>query len=275
MGDLARINTNVAALRAYLTVSKINDAIVKAAERISTGLRINRASDSPSGYYVKRLFERDIAGKKRFNENLERGVNWLQTNDSKLSNVVDMLIQMSDLASQAKAGGVTSAERVGLQMQLNELRLEIVDVLNSGVSPSLYSGFTLGNLSNVSLSGSAVPTAANLSVEAADIDVTGSPSSSSVTTKIETTLTNISGAINRLVQDQEQIGSWIMRLEFEKDVSDTELVNLQASLSTIADADIAQEQMAVTKYQILQQTALAMLTQANTAPYSILSLFGG
>jgi flagellin len=275
MSDLARINTNVAALRAYLTVSKINDAIVKAAERISTGIKINRASDSPSGYYVKRLFEQDIAGKKRFNENLERGVNWLQTNDSKLSNVVDMLIQMSDLASQAKAGGVTSAERVGLQLQLNELRLEVADVLQSGVSPSLYSGFTLGNLSDVSLTGSAVPTAADLSIETADIDVTGSPSSSTVTAKIETTLSNITGAIRRLVQDQEQIGSWIMRLEFEKQVSDAELVNLQASLSTIADADIAQDQMAVTKYQILQQTALAMLTQANTAPYSILSLFGG
>jgi len=105
--------------------------------------------------------------------------------------------------------------------------------------------------------------------------VTGSPSSSTVTAKIETTLTNISAAVDRLVQDEEQIGSWIMRLEFEKEVSDTELVNLQASLSTIGDADIAQDQMAVTKYQILQQTALAMLTQANTAPYSILSLFGG
>lgn len=275
MGDLARINTNVAALRAYLTVSTINDAILKAAERVSTGLKINRASDSPSGYYVKRLFEQDIAGLKRFNENLERGVNWLQTNDSKLSNVVDMLVQMTDLASQAKAGGVTSAERVGLQLQLNELRLEIVDVLNSGVSPTLYSGFTLGNLSDVSLTGTTVPTAATLSIEASDIDVTGSPSSSTVTTKISTTLDNISTAINRLVLDQEQIGSWIMRLEFEKQVSDTELVNLQASLSTIADADVAQEQMAVTKYQILQQTALAMLTQANTAPYSILSLFGG
>jgi flagellin len=273
MSELARINTNVAALRSYLTVSKINDAILKAAERVSTGLKINRASDSPSGYYVKRLFEQDIAGKKRFNENLERGVNWLQTNDSKLSNIVDMLIQMTDLASQAKAGGVTSAERVGLQLQLNQLRAEIVNVLQSGVSSSLYTGFTLGNLSNVSLTGTALPSAANLSIEASDIDVTGSPSSTTVTTKIQTTLDNISGAITRLVQDQEQIGSWIMRLDFEKQVSDTELVNLQASLSTIADADIAQEQMAVTKYQILQQTALAMLTQANTAPYSILNLF--
>jgi flagellin len=275
MSDLARINTNVAALRNYLTLSKINDAIVKTAERIATGLKINRASDSPSGYYVKRLFEQDIASKQRFNENLERGVNWLQTNDSKLSNVVDMLIQMTDLASQAKAGGVTSAERVGLQLQLNQLRAEIEDVLQSGVSPTLYTGFTLGNLENVSLTGTALPTAATLSIEAADIDVTGSPSSSTVTTKIQTTLDNINGAIRRLVQDQEQIGSWIMRLDFEKQVSDTELVNLQASMSTIADADVAQEQMNVTKYQILQQTALAMLTQANTAPFSILSLFGG
>jgi len=275
MSQLARINTNVAALRAYLTVSKINDEILKTAERISTGLRINRASDSPSGYYVKRLFEQDIRGKQRFNENLERGVNWLQTNDSKLSNIVDMLIQMTDLTSQAKAGGVTSAERVGLQLQLNQLRAEIVNVLQSGVSATLYSGFTLGNLNGVSLTGTTLPSAADLNIEASDIDVTGSPSSTVVTTKIQTTLDNIKGAVTRLVQDQEQIGSWIMRLDFEKQVSDTELVNLQASLSTIADADVAQEQMNVTKYQILQQTALAMLTQANSAPYSILGLFQG
>jgi len=275
MSDLARINTNVSALRAYLTVSEISDQILKSSERISTGMKINRASDSPSGYFVKRLFQQDIASKQRFNENLERGVNWLQTNDSKLSNVVDMLIQMTDLTSQAKAGGVTSAERVGLQLQLNQLRAEIDDVLQSGVSPTLYTGFSLGNLENVSLTGAALPTAAILSIEAADIDVTGSPSSSTVTAKIQTALDNINGAVTRLVQDQEQIGSWIMRLDFEKQVSDTELVNLQASLSTIADADVAQEQMSVTKYQILQQTALAMLTQANSAPYSILSLFGG
>ena len=274
MSELARINTNVAALRAYLVLSRINDKITQAAELISTGQRINRASDSPSGYYVKRLFERNIASARRFNENLERGVNWLQSNDSKLSGVVDMLIEMSDLASQARAGGVTSAERVAIQLQLSDLRLEIVDVLNSGVSPTLYSGLTLGNLSNVSLSGSAVPTAADLSIEAADIDVTGSPASSTVTAKITTTLNNIAGAIDSIVRDEQQIGSWITRLEFEKEVSDTELVNMQASLSTIADADVAQEQMKVTKYQILQQTALVMLTQANTAPFSILSLFG-
>jgi flagellin len=148
-----------------------------------------------------------------------------------------------------------------------------MDVLQSGVSSSLYSGFTLGNLSNVSLTGATIPTAATLNIEASDIDVTGSPSSSTVSTKIQTTLDNISGAITRIVQDQEQIGSWIMRLEFEKEVSDTELVNLQASLSTIADADVAEEQVKVTKYQILQQTALAMLTQANTAPFAVLNLF--
>jgi len=273
MSDLARINTNVAALRAYLTLSNINDEITKAAERISTGQKINRASDSPSGYYIKRLFQRNIDGKRRFNENLERGVNWLQTNDSKLSGIVDMLTEMNDLASQAKAGGVTSAERVAIQLQLNDLRTEILDVLNSGVSATLYSGFSLGNLSDVSLTGSTTPTEAGLSIETADIDVTGSPSSTVITAKIQTTIDNISGAIDRIVQDEQQIGSWISRLEFQKDMSDTELVNMQASLSTIADADIAEEQMKVTRYQILQQTAVALLTQANTAPFAILSLF--
>ena len=273
MSELARVNTNIAALRAFQTLSVINDKITKAAERISTGLKINRASDNPSGYYVKRLFERNINSQNRFNDNLDRGVNWLQTNDSKLSGIVDMLIEMSDLASQAKAGGVTSAERVAIQLQINDLRLEISDVLQSGVSAALYSGFSLGNLSDVSLTGASVPTMAALNLATSDLAVTGSPSSSTVTTAIDLAITNIGSAIDTIIQDEQQIGSWIFRLEFEKDQSETELINLKASLSTIADADIAQEQMAVTKYQILQQTALAMLTQANTAPFAIMSLF--
>ena len=274
MSELARVNTNIAALRAFQTLSVINDKITKAAERISTGLKINRASDNPSGYYVKRLFEQNIAAANRFNNNLDRGVGWLQSNDSKLSGVVDMLVEMTDLASQAKAGGVTSAERVAIQMQITDLRLEISDVLQSGVSAALYSGFSLGNLADVSLTGSAAPTMAALNLAASDLSVTGSPSSSTVTTAINLAITNISGAIDTIIKDEQQIGSWIRRLEFEKEQSDTELINMKASLSTVADADIAQEQMNVTKYQILQQTALAMLTQANTAPFSILSLFG-
>jgi len=274
MSDLGRINTNVAALRAYLHLSQVNDKILKAAERLSTGSVVNRASDDPARYGVKRVFERTIATKYRFNENIERGVDWLQTNDSQLAGIVDMLLEMNDLASQAKAGGVTSAERVAIQLQLNSLRAEIVSVLQSGVSAMLYSGFTLGNLSNVSLTGSTVPSAATLSIEASDIDVTGSPSSSTVTAKINTTISNVTSALNRFVREEQQIAAWIYRLEFEKDMTDTELANLEASLSTIADADIAREQVDLTKYQIIQQTAMAMLTQANMAPAALLSLFG-
>jgi len=274
MSELARINTNVAALRAYLHLSTINDNILKAAERVSTGSLVNRASDDPARYGVKRLFERTIDAKTRANENLERGVDWLQTNDSQLAGIVDMLQEMSDLANQAKAGGVTSAERVAIQLQLNSLRSEIVSVLQSGVSAMLYSGFTLGNLSDVSLTGSTTPTAATLNIETSDIDVTGSPSSSTVTAKINTTISNVTTAITRLTREEQQVAAWIYRLEFQKDMTDTELVNLKASLSTIADADVALEQVELTKNQILQQTAMVMLTQANTAPAALLSLFG-
>jgi len=100
MSDLARVHTNIAALRAYLALSTINDAILKAAERVSTGKSINRASDNPAGYYVMRLLQRQIGSTQGFNNNLERGVDWLQTNDSKLSGIVDILVEMNDLASQ-------------------------------------------------------------------------------------------------------------------------------------------------------------------------------
>ena len=270
MGDLARVNTNIAALKSFQTLTSINERLVKVQEHISTGKTVNRASDSPSDYYISMTLERSINSMQRKNDNIERGVNFLQTNDSRLAQVANILIEMSDLANQANSIAVTSAEKQAIQQDLQQLSLEVENILQSGVSAKLYTGFTLGGLQNVSLTGNLTANAlSTLTINGTNVNVTGNQST------LETTISNIDNALDVVLRDEERIGSFIRRLEVESEVNDVEALNLKASLSSIQDADLAEEQLELTKLSILQQSALAMMAQANSAPQAILMLIGG
>ena len=265
MGDLARVNTNVAALKAFFTLSTINDRIALSQQRISTGLKVNSASDDPAVYFAIKKTRRDIAGLANKELNIERGINFLETNSSKLDQVSELLLEMFGLANTANAGGVSSAERSAIQTDIIQLKEEIDIIMQSGVSASIYTGFTIGGLENVSLTGSAAPTLTDLTINSADLVVTGATTSD--------TITHISDAMDRVIADNQQVGSYVRRLQFEIEDARSEKSNLQATLSTIQDADIAEEQLELTKLQILQQSALAMLAQANAAPQAVLVLF--
>jgi flagellin len=271
MSDLARVRTNIAALRAYKVLSDINQEILKVSERLSTGRKINSASDSPSGWYVSRMMSLDISKYRNQKANIDRGVNWLQTNDSRFAQIVDLLAEMSDIAYQADSGGVTSAERIGLQIGLNGFLQEIQDILESGISPIIFTGFTLGELENVSLTGS-IPTLASLGLDS--LVLTGDTTLQATRDSIKTAIRSIASALDQVLKHEEVMGTWIHRLEFQAEQASLNEVTARDNLSTIEDADLAYEQLELTKLQILQQTALAMLTQANNAPASLLALFG-
>ncbi len=279
MGDLSRINTNVAALRSFLTLNTINDEILKFQERISTGKKINRASDDPAGYFAARTISKDINIAAKGILSIERGINFLQSNSSKLNTVADLLLEMSSLVSSANSGAVSSAEKVAIQADINSLKLEIKNIMQSGVSVKIYRGFNLGGLKDASISGtSAGPVVSNfnqdplgnLTIDGTNVNVTGTDINVAATS-----LRRVTSALTNILEQNEKLGTFIRRLQFEKGDSDRTLVDLKASLSTIQDADLAETQLDLTKASILQQTALAMLSQANSAPQSILVLFGG
>jgi flagellin len=215
----------------------------------------------------------DVMRLQQMQQNLERGVNWLQTNDTRLSQVLDLLEEMYGVSSMAATGGITSNERVALQLDLDGFLEEITNILQSGVDGSLYTGFSLGNLENVSLSGSSVPTAASLGITG--LSLTGSSNDPTTIQNATDALHAIEDAMTRILKDEERIGSWIHRLEFQKAEAAVDEVNQRASMSSIVDADLAAEQVELTKLQILQQTALAMLAQTNTFPGSIVAMIGG
>jgi len=298
MGDLARVNTNVAALKGFQTLTNINRRLVKSQEAISTGKIVNRASDSPSDYYISRTLERDINSLKRKNDNIERGINFLQTNDSRLAQVANILIEMSDMANQANSIAVTSAEKQAIQQDLDQMKLEIQNILQSnsiavtsaekqaiqqdldqmkleiqnilqsGVSARLYTGFTLGGLRDVKLTGNLTSTPlSTLTLDGNNLNVTGNQAT------LDATIKNIDTALSVVLGDEERLGSFIRRLEVESDVNEVEGLNQKASLSSIQDADLAEQQLELTKLSILQQTSIAMLAQANSAPQSVMQLF--
>jgi flagellin len=269
MSDLARVRTNITALRAYKTLSDINEQILRSSERLSTGRVLNSVADSPSGWYIARMMRLDISKYENQAHNIERGINWLQTNDSRLSQIVDLLTEMSDIAYQADSGGVTSAERVGLQIGLNGFLEEIQNILESGVSPILYSGFTLGELENVALTGG-IPTLASLGLDS--LVLTGDATLQATRDNIKTAIQSISDALAEVLKHEEVVGTWVHRLQFQAEQAALNEVTTRDNLSTIEDADLAFEQLELTKLQVLQQTALSMLTQANVAPASLLSL---
>ena len=278
MGDLSRINTNNAALRSFLTLDEINRNLLVSQERIATGKVVNRASDSPANYYISKIFQKDISESVRAQKNIERGINFLESNDGKLARIADIVLEMMDLTEQANSGAVSSAEKAAIQRDLGGLRSEVNTILESGVSQKIYTNSSnpvkIGDIT-LSVSGTGASgtrtTLTGLSMSAASemLQITGNAGN------ITTTKNRLASALNQILAEELQIGSYVRRLGVEmRDAENTE-VNDRASLSTIQDADLAREQLELTKLQILQQSSLSMLAQANTAPQSILVLFGG
>lgn len=260
---LGHVNTNLAALKAYNQLSYVNNKLTVHQERISTGKKVNRASDDPAGYYIARVYEREISVINRNLDHVDNATAQLQFENSKLSQTVSLLKDIEDLVLQAQSDLITTNQKSALKQEIDQLVQEIQDVI---------SGLT--NLSGIQVG-------AGLTVNIATTNVTsdlGIMSGSTVTIHVSTasavaaSLSLLSASIATMLDREEQIGAYISRLQAKGDAYAVNLINKEAQKSVIEDADLAYEQMEVTKYQILQQSALAMMAQANVAPQSVLQL---
>ena len=271
-----RIYNNVEAQNAHRVLNNTNAQLGKAMERLSSGLRINRAADDAAGLAVSEVMRSQIRGMSVASRNAQDGVSMVQVADGALGNVGDMLQRVRDLAVQASNGTLTNAQRTNLDKEVQQVLTEIgktgtdtefngIKILAGSVATAASAvtlqvgangnqtiGFTIATVStsDLGISGIAVSTAASASAAIASLDA----AISTVTTNRATL-----GAI------QNRLENTINRLGLTSE-------NLQAAESRIRDADMAQEMIAFTKQQILQQSGTAMLAQANQAPQSVLSL---
>jgi flagellin len=274
------VNNNIASLIAQRNLSVNSNNLTKSFEKLSSGYRINRASDDAAGLSISERLRGQIRGYNQENKNIQDGINMLQIAEGGLSVISDNLQRIRELCVQAANGTNATTEKSAI---INEITQRLNDInriaktakfnntsLLDGSSTSLIlqiGANTLASTNTITLS-DALP---NAKVTNLSINMTTAPADWN-DTAIRTYLDSIDAAMNTIVEKRSTIGAYQNRLEsaFENLTIMTE--NLQASESRIRDVDIAKEAANMTKNQILQKASASVLMQANQMPQLALSL---
>lgn len=269
-----RINTNTEALTVHNNLVSTNNKVAQSLKRLSSGLRINSAKDDASGLAVANNFAAKISSMTVASQNATEANSMLQTADGAYSKVNDILTRMRDLATQSASG--QTEERDKLNTEYVALKNEIDRIASStkygsltltGASTTTYTfqvgaGTSSNDVLGVTFNG---VTVSNLSLTA---DINSIANATAAMGTLDTALSSVNSYMSN-------VGAYQNRLEYTMENLSVSIENYSASESAIRDVDMAAEMTTFTKNQILQQSGIAMLSQANSAPQQILSLLNG
>ena len=282
-----RIFNNIPSLNAQRILGLNNDRLSTSVERISSGIRINRAADDAAGLAISEALRSDIRALRQAVRNANDGISLINVTEGALNEQSGILIRLRELASQAATGTVGSTERQTIQLEFDALRLEIDRIANTPefngqklVDGSLAS--TASSSSHILIQvglDSGVDSRINLNTQ---INLTAVNASSLLIAELSlttaagalTALDVVSTAISNVTQSRGKVGAVQNRLVRTISNLSISIENLQAAESAIRDADIAEEVALLTRNQILVQAATAMVGQANLIPQSELQLLG-
>jgi flagellin len=260
----------------------------KSLEKLSTGLRINRASDDAAGLSVSEQMRTQVRGLDRAKGNAQDGIALLQIAEGAANEISDILQRQRELAVQSANDTLTTTDRSYLDQEFNSLTAEIGRISNS----TQYNGQTLiaGGSSSFGGSGSSssvlhIGANANAGTDTITIEIDSLTAgaigvSSSTTVGVSsqsaavTAITTIDTAITSVNNMRSDVGAYVNRLEHAINNISNQTYNTQDAESRIRDVDFANETTNFTKNQILSQSATSMLAQANAAPQGVLGLIG-
>ena len=273
------INTNIAALNTSRILRRSTLALNKSLERLSSGLRINRAADDAAGLSIAEGLASQVRGLQVAQRNAQDGINLVQTAEGALSEVTAMLQRMRELSVQAANGTLTVANRVVLDGEFQQLKAQINDTLNrvefNGISPlnsavviTLQTGADAGQTTIVTGTGNFTTTTGTLS------GINASLLTGPTATNPSAAITALDLAIGVINTARAGLGATQNRLEFTINTLAIQEENSAASESAIRDADIALETIAFTRAQILVAAGTSVLAQANLVPQTALQLLG-
>ncbi|NFS27800.1 MULTISPECIES: flagellin N-terminal helical domain-containing protein [Clostridium] len=268
------INHNMNAMNAHRQMVGNTSNAGKAMEKLSSGLRINRAGDDAAGLAISEKMRGQIRGLDQGSRNAQDGISLIQTAEGALNETHSILQRMRELSVQSSTATNTTADRQALATEFNQMKEEITRIgtqtefntkkLLSGGATSLK--FQVGANANQTIDlkiGNMTAAATGLKISAATI---------STDTGAQAAITTVNDAIAAVSTERANLGSVQNRLEHTINNLSTSSENLQASESRIRDVDMAKEMMSFSKNNILQQAAQAMLSQANQQPQGVLQL---
>jgi flagellin len=287
------INHNMSALFAERNLKFNNIASDKDMEKLSSGLRINRAGDDASGLAVSEKMRSQIRGLRMAEQNSQNGISFIQTTEGYLQESEDILQRLRELSVQASNGIYSSEDRMQIQVEVSQLVSEV----NRIASHAQFNGMNMLTGRFARATGENVVTAsmwlhigANMdqrvqviigTMTAQGLGVQGANGRPSTATFISLSSPDranaaigvLDHALKLVNKQRADLGAYQNRLEYAMKGLSIGAENLQAAESLIRDTDMARGMVEFVKDQILVQSATAMLAQANTKPQSVLQLF--
>jgi len=290
------INNNLAANNSYRSLNATQTDLSKSLEKLSTGLRINRAGDDAAGLSISEGLKAQVTGSAQAARNAQDGISMIQTAEGGLTEVHSILQRMRDLAVQGANDTNNGDARAAIQKEADSLGEELgrISASTNFNGINLLDG-TAGATGDVKIQVGAGSVAATDQITVKFSDMTaaytvgtagggvGNLATKTAGTanagfdvsdagKAATTIGNIDQAIKNISAQRSELGASQNRLEHTIKSLNVAGENLQAAQSRIADVDMAQEMVKFTKANILSQAGTAMLAQANQSSQGVLSL---
>ncbi|MEX1221979.1 MAG: flagellin [Idiomarina sp.] len=270
------VNTNISSLNAQRQLMQSTSGLDKSFQRLSSGFRINSAADDAAGMQIVSRMTSQIEGLNQAVRNANDGISLAQTAEGALQETTTALQRMRQLAVQAQNGINSSEDLNALNKEVSALKSEItriagnsefagIKVLDGELSASFLVGANAGQTIDVVAKNTNGFSAGGLSLNAVSVSTTAG--ASSALASIDAALSVVNGARADLGAIQNRFQSTIRNLT---NISE----NVSAAQSRIQDTDFAAETAKLTKFQIMQQASLAILSQANQRPQAALSLLG-
>ena len=274
-----RINQNIEAMNAYRNLSGTEGRLSKSLEKLSSGLRINRAADDAAGLAISESLRSQINGFKVATRNAQDGISLLQTAEGALGETTSLLQRIRDLAVQASnIGANDTSARDAIGREVTQALSEIDRIASATVfgSKTLLDGSNAAGFTfHVGFNGSTY-NQMNVTISGMSSGALGLDSTTIVAAitgvSASTSLASIDSAISSVTTTRSSLGAYQNRLESTISNLGVAVENLSASESRIRDTDMAQEMTNFSKLQILQQAGTAMLAQSNQLPQGVLSL---
>lgn len=282
-----QINTNVSGLNAYRNLSITQGDLSKSLEKLSSGLRINRAGDDAAGLAISEGLKSQIGGLKVAARNAQDGISVVQTAEGSLQEVHSTLQRLRDLAVQAGNDSNNATARAAIQTESDQLVEELARISAS----TNFNGTNLLDGSAATLTfqvgANADPAAATAAVNTIEVSLanadvatlaadlaTGGANALAYSTNAEAqaSIETLDAAITTISTARSELGAYQNRFERTINNLNVAVENLSASNSRIRDTDMAAEMAQFTRSQILSQAGTAMLAQANQLPQGVLQL---
>jgi len=281
------INHNMSSMYANRMLDIANDNVVGNIDKLSSGMRINKAGDDASGLAVSEKLRSQVRGLNQANQNIQNGISFIQTTEGFLHETTDILQRLRELSVQAANGIYSDDDRLQIQVEVSQLVAEVDRIAsqaqfngmnlltggfaNTGTNPrylQLHVGANVDQNVQIFI-GTMTAQALGLSGLQGDVD---SIISLATPESANMTIATIDSALKTVTKQRADLGAFQNRFETASRGIAIAAENLTASESRIRDTDMATEMVEFTKNQILTQSGVAMLAQANSNSQNVLSI---